>query len=279
MAIIIIILMSLFIIFFIATTVIIFLRLIKVTKEMELPGKKKVLEGVISKKQTDQNSIVLYVDFTSPTSRVNFNKRFVLNKKQFDENSFNEGQKVNLVCPVVEEETVKRVMVFPLLIEGQKQPFNMQFVFGSLALIVATIALLVFTINGFINNQMFNKSMSDVWNYLVSTNQFLVLMVIMGFFIATQAMITILISPSRDTLYDYLKVYGVKAKARVKTYKYGRAKSKENKECHLQVDFTTYKGEKIETRLSSFLYYQTQEEYIDILYAPTEPKNVVYLRK
>ena len=52
-------------------------------------------------------------------------------------------------------------------------------------------------------------------------------LVIMGFFVAMQAMLTILISPSRDTLYDYLKVYGVKAKARVKTYKYGRAKSEE----------------------------------------------------
>ena len=51
------------------------------------------------------------------------------------------------------------------------------------------------------------------------------------------------------------------------------------KECHLEIEYTTFEGEKIETRLSSFLYFQTQEEYIDILYAPQDPKNVVYLRK
>lgn len=279
MAIFIIVLISLFILFFITTTVIIYLRQVKASKSMELASNQKKLEAVISKKDVDQNNIILTVDFTSPTSRVNFNKKFVLSKKQYQEDAYQEGQKVSLVCPVIDEDKTKKVMVFPLLLEGQKQPANLQFLLGSAALIVATIALLAFTLNGFIKNAMFGKSVKEVWDYLISANQFLVLIVIMGFFIATQAMLTILLYPSRDALYDYLKVYGVKATARVKTYKYGRAKSGSNKECHLEIEFTTYKGEKVNTRLSSFLYYQTQEEYIDILYAPTEPKNVVYLRK
>jgi hypothetical protein len=272
-------LISLFIIFFIVATVIVALRYINTYKKMDQEGKKKVLEAKITQTSNDINNIIFLADFVSPASRINFNKRFVLSKKHFNEEDFTENKTINLVYPEVDEEKQSKVLYFPLLVEGQKRPYNYQFLLGAGSLIVATIALLVFLISTFSKNNMFDKGIGEVWEFLVSKSQFLVVLVIMGFFVAMQAMLTILISPSRDTLYDYLKVYGVKAKARVKTYKYGRAKSEGMKECHLEIEYTTFEGEKIETRLSSFLYFQTQEEYIDILYAPQDPKNVVYLRK
>ena len=46
----------------------------------------------------------------------------------------------------------------------------------------------------------------------------------------------------------------------------------------LEIEYYTKTGEKINTRLNSFLYTETQEEYIDIIYDDKQPKNVVYLK-
>ena len=82
------------------------------------------------------------------------------------------------------------------------------------------------------------------------------------------------------TKQNYLKLYGNIAKARVKTYKFSRQKnSKGNKESIIDIEFSTSEGEQVNTRLTSFLYTETQEEYIDIIYDPKKPKNVVYLRQ
>ena len=46
----------------------------------------------------------------------------------------------------------------------------------------------------------------------------------------------------------------------------------------MQIEYYTSSGEKINTRISSYLYSETQEEYVDIIYDAKNPKNVVYLR-
>ena len=79
---------------------------------------------------------------------------------------------------------------------------------------------------------------------------------------------------------NYLKLYGNIAKARVKTYKFSNQKNaKGTKESIIDIEFSTNDGTQVETRLTSFLYTETQEEYIDIIYDPKKPKNVVYLRQ
>lgn len=79
---------------------------------------------------------------------------------------------------------------------------------------------------------------------------------------------------------NYLKLCGIKGTAQVKTYKFGRNKdSKGNKEAQLKIEFFSNKGEKVEADINSYMYTQTQEEYIQILYDPMNPKNVVYMRQ
>ena len=46
------------------------------------------------------------------------------------------------------------------------------------------------------------------------------------------------------------------------------------------MSFNEYVGqEKIKANLNSFMYTETQEQYVNILYDVHHPKNVVYMRK
>ena len=68
--------------------------------------------------------------------------------------------------------------------------------------------------------------------------------------------------------------------AEVKTYKFGRNKdAKGNKESMLQIEFYDNKGNLVQANLNSYMYTETQEQYINILYDLKNPKNVVYMRK
>jgi hypothetical protein len=79
---------------------------------------------------------------------------------------------------------------------------------------------------------------------------------------------------------NYLKLCGIKGTAQVKTYKFGKSKdSQGNKEAQIEIEFYSNKGEKINASLNSYMYSQTQEEFIQILYDPSNPKNVVYMRQ
>lgn len=68
--------------------------------------------------------------------------------------------------------------------------------------------------------------------------------------------------------------------AEVKTFKFGRNKdAKGNKESLIEIDFIIIKVNLIKANLNSFMYTETQEQYINILYDLKNPKNVVYMRK
>lgn len=47
----------------------------------------------------------------------------------------------------------------------------------------------------------------------------------------------------------------------------------------MEIEFYNNKGEKIKANLNSFMYTETQEQYVNILYDVHHPKNVVYMRK
>ena len=65
--------------------------------------------------------------------------------------------------------------------------------------------------------------------------------------------------------------------AEVKTFKFTKNKNNQGtKESALEIEFFTNAGEKVNCSLNSFLYTETQEQYIDILYDESNPKNVVY---
>ena len=75
----------------------------------------------------------------------------------------------------------------------------------------------------------------------------------------------------------YLKLCGIKGTAEVKTFKFGKSKNAQGtKESLLEIEFFTNSGEKVNCGLNSYLYTDTQEQFIDILYDEFNPKNVVY---
>ena len=47
----------------------------------------------------------------------------------------------------------------------------------------------------------------------------------------------------------------------------------------MKIEFFTNSGEKVECDLNSYLYSETEEQFIDILYDEKNPKNVCYMRK
>ena len=79
---------------------------------------------------------------------------------------------------------------------------------------------------------------------------------------------------------NYLKAYGHHTKARVVTFKLGGKKNPKGfKESRMTIEYRNPLGELTQTMLSSYAYTETQEEYIDVIYDPKNPKNVVYLLK
>ena len=63
----------------------------------------------------------------------------------------------------------------------------------------------------------------------------------------------------RDQNQSYLKMYGVKCMAEVKTFKLGRTKNQKGvKESIMEIEFYNNKGEKIKANLNSFMYTETQ---------------------
>ena len=78
----------------------------------------------------------------------------------------------------------------------------------------------------------------------------------------------------------YLKICGTPSTAEVKTFKFSKAKNANGlKEAIMQIEFFTNMGEKVQCELSSYLYSQTQEQFVNILYDEKHPKNVVYMVK
>ena len=240
--------------------------------------KGKVIEVIKEKKR-----IYVKVEYMSPTNHINFVDFFEFTEKEFNDQYYVD-QEIEIYYPNVDE--FKRVTCFPTYLQGEKIKVKMGPVVTDLILAIVGILMtawftsLIIQLGGF---YIFNQGNTSSENMMDCANfsSALIYMLPLFMFISTiPYVIERLTTASKEENQTYLKLYGAKCMAEVKTYKFGKNKdAKGNKESMLQIEFYDNQGNLVQANLNSFMYTETQEQYINILYDLKNPKNVVYMRK
>lgn len=257
---------------FIANFIISLIRDINVKKQLKQNPKE--IKARIREIQKGKNRVYVLVEFSSPHNRLLFSETYELFENDLKDKDFNVGDEIDLIYNDVT--SWKRIWAFPLHIKSLKVKLDGGPLFANIALIALSIYVCINMTIVYLNHDAFTSEVSLTSMF----NTFYIFVMIFVYGMVLTYVVTGLIDMPRRDLQNYLKLYGNIAKARVKTYKFSRQKnSKGNKESIIDIEFSTSEGEQVNTRLTSFLYTETQEEYIDIIYDPKKPKNVVYLRQ
>lgn len=275
------ILIILFMLAYIGCFVLNLIRAIKMQKAMKVEHEKvpaKVLEIIRERKR-----VFVKVEYMSPTSYVKFIDYFEMAEKEFKDQYYVD-QELEIYYPKVEG--IKRITCFPTYLEGQKiaikaGPLVTDGILGLVGIFMTGwFTTLIIAAGGFYIFHEANMTAADMTD-CTSFSSALVYMLPLFMYITTVPyLIERVLTASKEENQSYLKLYGAKCMAEVKTYKFGKNKDANgNKESLLEIEFYNNKGELVKTRLNSFMYTETQEQYINILYDIKNPKNVVYMRK
>ncbi len=270
----------LFMLGYIACFIINLVRAIKVNNEMKKAYntiKAKVIEIIKDKKR-----VYVKVEYTSNINFVKFVEFYEFTEKEFNDQYYVD-QELEIYYPNVDN--MKRVTCFPTYLQGEKIKVKTAPIVTDAILAVVGILMtgwftsLIINLGGFhiFNDGNMNASVSGCGDF----TSFLIYLLPLFMYLSTiPYVIERLTSCSKEENQSYLKLYGAKCMAEVKTYKFGRNKdAKGNKESIIDIEFYNNKGELIKAHLNSFMYTETQEQYINILYDLKNPKNVVYMRK
>ena len=227
-------------------------------------------EGTVIKIDENKKFTYVIIEFTGPKNLIAFTQTFQYTVEEFKKNPYEVGDKVKLAYNDVSN--VKKLHTFPIIIEGSKPKLEKGAIFANLALVgVAgyfSIYILITTLNKW--SEEFSKIFSGTY----------VLIVLMIYVVLLTYLIESIFSIPKTENQNYLKAYGHHTKARVVTFKLGGKKNPKGfKESRMTIEYRNHLGELTQTMLSSYAYTETQEEYIDVIYDPKNPKNVVYLLK
>ena len=228
------------------------------------------VEGTVIKIDENKKFTYVIIEFTGPKNLIAFTQTFQYTVEEFKKNPYEVGDKVKLAYNDVSN--VKKLHTFPIIIEGSKPKLEKGAIFANLALVgVAgyfSIYILITTLN---------KWSEEFANIFSGTY---VLIVLMIYVVLLTYLIESIFSIPKTENQNYLKAYGHHTKARVVTFKLGGKKNPKGfKESRMTIEYRNHLGELTQTMLSSYAYTETQEEYIDVIYDPKNPKNVVYLLK
>lgn len=228
------------------------------------------VEGTVIKIDENKKFTYVIIEFIGPKNLISFTQTFQYTLEEFKNNPYEVGDKVKLAYNDVSN--VKRLHTFPIIIEGSKPKLEKGAIFANLALVgVAgyfSIYILITTINKW--SEEFGNIFSGTY----------VLIVLMIYVVLLTYLIESIFSIPKTENQNYLKAYGHHTKARVVTFKLGGKKNPKGfKESRMTIEYRNHLGELTKTMLSSYAYTETQEEYIDVIYDPKNPKNVVYLIK
>ena len=228
------------------------------------------VEGTVIKIDENKKFTYVIIEFTGPKNLIAFTQTFQYTVEEFKKNPYEVGDKVKLAYNDVSN--VKKLHTFPIIIEGSKPKLEKGAIFANLALVgVAgyfSIYVLITTLN---------KWSEEFANIFSGTY---VLIVLMIYVVLLTYLIESIFSIPKTENQNYLKAYGHHTKARVVTFKLGGKKNPKGfKESRMTIEYRNHLGELTQTMLSSYAYTETQEEYIDVIYDPKNPKNVVYLLK
>lgn len=279
------IIVSAFMVLYIVSFIINLIRAIKVNKSMQVKSVK--VKGIVSQVVEEKRRVYVKVDYKSLINGENFYNVFEFTKSEWTD-QYKEGDEVDIIYPDTTD--VEKVICFPVYLEGMKVKvesgpvFTDALVAFSGLFIFALVLITYITKNGFSDmTSLCNFNIASCMEPTKDYEMFTLMYVIMILFIYImlagylKERFTSLSSTQNQ---NYLKLVGQKCTAEVLTFKFGRTKNQQGlKEAQLKIQFFTSKGEKINCDLNSFMYSETQEQFINILYDPKKPVNCVYLKK
>ncbi len=228
------------------------------------------VNGKVVNIQKDKKLIHVFIEFTGPNNLVLFSQMYDFTYTEFDKNPYTVGQEVKLAYTDVKN--LKKVHTFPVIIEGTKPTLEKGPLFANLALVGVAAYFSIYILISCLNN--WDKNLTDIFNSAY------ILVVIVIYFFLLSYLSESLFSIPRNENQNYLKMFGHTTKARVITFKLAGTKNNRGfKESRMTIEYRNHLGELTKTNLNSYMYTETQEEYIDIVYDPKNAKNVVYLKK
>lgn len=236
--------------------------------------------GRVREVQQGKNRFYVTVEFRSPHNNLLLSETFEIFESDEKIEDYPIGKEVTLIYNRIDMEKTKRVRYFPLQLKDKKIKLDKSTLFLNSALMGLGLFIVANTIFQYVKAKAFTSSVELVSaENGIFANYFYILLMIVIYFVLTNYLISSIMEAPKKDIQNYLKFYGNVAKARVVTFKFGRSKnSKGVKESLIDLEYSNNKGEQIKTKLSSFMYTETQEEYIDIIYDPLDPKTVVYVR-
>lgn len=239
-------------------------------KKLFKEGKYQVIDAVVIDIKENKKNVNLLVEFTGPNNLILFSQQYDIPVEEWKKNPYTIGQKVKLSYIDVKDK--KRIHTFPLLIEGAKIKLDKGPLFANAALVGVS---LYFTLNVLL------KILADLSKPFEELfNPAYVFIVLIIYFVLFSYLTESLFSIPRVENHNYLKIYGHTTKARVITFKLGGSKNARGfKESRMTIEYRNHLGELTQTNLASYMYTETQEEYIDIVYDPKNSKNIVYLKR
>lgn len=239
-------------------------------KKLLKAGKYQTVEAEVIDIKENKRNVNMLVEFIGPKNLVLFSQQFDFSIEDWKKNHYKIGQKINVMY--TDPTNQKRLHTFPFVIEGAKIKLDKGPLFANGALVgVAlyfSLNVLLTTLNNY--SESFDKLFNPAYIFIV----------LIIYFVLFSYLTESLFSIPRSENQNYLKVFGHIAKARVVTFKLAGSKNARGfKESRMTIEYSNHLGETTRTNLASYLYTETQEEYIDIVYDPKNPKNVVYLKR
>lgn len=279
------IIVSAFMVLYVVSFILNFIRAKKVNKKMQETSKR--VKGVVSQIAEEKRRVYVRVDYKSPSNGENFYNIFEFTKSEWT-NQYKEEDEVEIIYPDTTNE--EKVICFPVYLEGMKVKVESGPLFTDGLVAFSGIFIFVLVLMTYITKNGFSD-IAALCNFNIASctqptkdyEMFSLMYVIMILFIYImlagylKERFTSLSSTQNQ---NYLKLVGLRCAARVVTFKFGRSKNQQGlKEAQLKIEFSTAQGEQISADLNSFMYSETQEEIINILYDPKKPTNCVYLKK
>jgi hypothetical protein len=232
-----------------------------------------LLSGNVLHAITQKNKMNIVCEYISPTSKLKFTKLFILPLTEENTKKYVVGKKTDIQYPTKLNPKSK---FFPVMLKNEKVDYyrTSLLVFNLFVLTSGIIfAYYLFSIIqlGYFADLSMSIRIEDFFD------GFSLFIVIVMYLLGMQTVLSISLHLSRDEQSDYIKLFGVKATAKVVKHKPTGSKSAGLKEEMIDIEFYNMKNELIVTKLSTFYYKYTQ--YIDILYSPINHKDAVLCEK
>ena len=238
----------------------------------------RIITAQVKDFKEDKKRTYLIMEYLSPANDIVFTNTFQFGPGEINSTDYPLGARINLRYLDVPKGA--KVRAFPIAVGERKVALEAGPIF--------TNALLVFLGAFNTGNVIYRMLVNDAGNAFVDNSVSIITILGQLYIIIIIALYVLLFSYLVDSLsmmprasnHNYLKLYGIKGTATVKTFKFGRSKNQRGfREARMEIEYYTTNGDKINAKLNSFLYSETQEEFINIIYDPNRPENVVYLRQ